>query len=99
MESCECRKIGCYFCDQSRIKPLPERCAVPTLEVLMDEVANAGYTPSSGSFEDENVIFAFSVESVPGAMNHPRFDVSYNKITGWLRVGRNELRIKSEAAQ
>ena len=68
---------------QQPYKPM----STPTLESLKDEVRKAGYTPSAGSWEDSENICVFSTESVPGCYGHPRFEASYSRTTGWLRIG------------
>ena len=55
-----------------------------TLEDLRKLVELAGFKPSAGSWEDDDRIFAFSIESVPGTMGHPRFALQYNKAIGEL---------------
>jgi len=60
----------------------------PTLQELEAAVTLAGYTLSKGaSYEDRDIIYACSVESIRGAMGHPSFEAMYNKDTGWLTVG------------
>jgi hypothetical protein len=55
-----------------------------TLEDMTKLVSLAGFGPSAGSWEDDDRIFAFSIESVPGTMGHPRFAIRYDKATGEL---------------
>lgn len=53
-----------------------------TLDELKAEVIAAGFHVSAGSFEDGVMIYAASVETVPGTMGHPRYEVSYRKESG-----------------
>lgn len=53
-----------------------------TLNELKAEVAAAGYRVSAGSFENERMVYAASVETVRGTMGHPCFEVSFNKESG-----------------
>jgi hypothetical protein len=51
-----------------------------TLEVLKEQVRRAGFTPSAGCWEDEQVIFAFSVESHgPATYGAAKFALMYRK--------------------
>jgi hypothetical protein len=60
----------------------------PTLEALKSEVVRAGFTLSAGAWEDEHAIYAASAEAVPGCYGHPKFEATFCKRTGWLRLGK-----------
>lgn len=59
-----------------------------SLEVLKSEVVKAGFKLSAGAWEDEYMMYAASVESIPGCYGHPRFEATYCKRTGWVYIGK-----------
>lgn len=64
-----------------------------TLESLKNEVVKAGFTVCS-QWEDEFAIHASSSETIPGCFGHPRFEATFCKRTGWLRIGKqNPIKI------
>ena len=55
-----------------------------TMEELKARIVEAGYRPSKGSWEDENRIFAFSIEVCPNTYGHSKYSLDYRKNTGKL---------------
>lgn len=62
---------------------------IPTLEDLKRIVRLNGYTASGGSWEDDRMIYAFSVESSAPAYGHPLFEAQYHKESKWLHTSLN----------
>lgn len=65
---------------------MENKAAVFTLEEANRIVTDAGFE-SMGGFEDERMIIASSVKTIPGTYGHPAFTVQFMKCTGWLMVG------------
>lgn len=63
-------------------------CEKMTLETLKSEVVKAGFTLSCGAWEDETMMYAASVESVVGCFGHPSFEATFDKRSGWVRIGK-----------
>jgi len=58
-----------------------------TIETLQEMVREAGFTNSAADREDEDHVWAFSVEGRGrGTNGHPKFTAHINKSTGWLEV-------------
>ena len=56
----------------------------PSLETAKLLLAARGWTPSAGSWEDENTVFAFSQESYPGTYGGAAAVVRWRISEGWL---------------
>jgi len=56
-------------------------------EKLESEVVKAGFRLAT-SWEDEYMVYACSLETIPGCYGHPRFEASFCKRTEWLRIGK-----------
>jgi hypothetical protein len=64
-----------------------------TLEWLNEQIAKAGFTPSSCGRQDaDGQAYACSVESsyIDGCGTHPDFEASFNPSTQWLEVGKEK---------
>jgi len=48
-------------------------------------LCQAGYEVCA-AFEDQHIVYASSVRTLPGTYGHPAFEVHYNKHSGWLSV-------------
>lgn len=62
-----------------------------TLAQAKQMVRDEGFTVSVSSHEDERRVYACSVEAIRVAPygTHPRFEVSFNKQTGALLIGKS----------
>ena len=58
--------------------------ARPTLQEAKQMLADLGWTPSAGSWEDENRVFAFSQESYKGTYGGAAASVTWSINGGWL---------------
>jgi len=68
------------------------------IETLQKIVRDAGFKNSSSDFENEDHIYAFSVESYgPATYGHPKFTAHFHKTTGWLDMdGRPPVKLICE---
>jgi hypothetical protein len=57
----------------------------PTMAEAKKMLADRGWTPSAGSWEDERMVFAFSQESYAGTYGGAAAVVSWNQ-AGWLQT-------------
>ena len=60
----------------------------PTLQEAKEMLAELGWTPSEGSWEDDSSarVFAFARESCPGTYGQTAAAVSWSPNGGWLSI-------------
>lgn len=57
----------------------------PTMDEANRMLAERGWTPSAGCWEDDRMVFCFSQESYPGTYGGAAAAVSWNS-AGWLSL-------------
>lgn len=64
------------------------------LESLKKKVREGGFRVSSASGDFGATVYAASIETVPGCYGHPRYEVMYDRETGWLsETGKPPVRL------
>ncbi len=66
--------------NQERLKGQPR----PTLAQANQWLADRGWKPSAGCWEDERMVFALSQESYPGTYGGAAASVAWTAEEGWL---------------
>lgn len=66
---------------------IEERRANVTMDEAKADIEARGFRFASWSWEDENHVYAFSIEdSGPATFGHARCTAHYSKTTGWYTV-------------
>ena len=65
-----------------------------TFKELEKVVVENGFRVSVASYENEDFVYACSVECHPGTYHHPKFVAALDKRTGWVSItGKKSFKI------